>query len=103
MTKQQLEILPMARMIEDIEFREVFQDFCEENGHMIVAGTDEFGDNTEETKASLEEIIAEKGKPAVDVEHNGRRFIAIRQKDVCILAADHGDARLVFEGKVPKV
>ena len=51
----------MSRMIEDNEFREVFVEFCEENGHMIVAGTDEFGDNTEETLASIEEIIAEKG------------------------------------------
>lgn len=93
----------MSRMIEDIEFREAFQDFCEENGHMIVAGTDEFGDNTEETRASLDEIIAEKGKPVVDVERAGRRFIAIRQKDVCVLAADHGKARLVFEGKLPKI
>lgn len=93
----------MSRMIEDNEFREAFQDFCEENGHMIVAGTDEFGDNTEETRASLDEIIAEKGKPVVDVERDGRRFIAIRQKDVCILAADHGKARLVFEGKLPKI
>ncbi len=93
----------MSRMIEDIEFRELFQDFCEENGHMIVAGTDEFGDNTEETRASLDEIIAEKGKPVVDVNHEGRRFIVIRHKDICILAADHGKARLVFEGKVPKI
>ena len=93
----------MSRMIEDNEFREVFQDFCEENRHMIVAGTDEFGDNTEETRASLDEIIANKGKPVVDMEREGRRFIAIRQNDVCVLAADHGKARLVFEGKLPKI
>jgi hypothetical protein len=90
-------------MIEDNEFRELFQEFCEENGHMIVAGTDEFGDNTVETRASLDEIIAEKGKPVVDLVHEGRRFIVIRQKDVSILAADHGEARIVFEGKVPNV
>jgi len=93
----------MSRMIEDNHFREVFQDFCEENGHKNVAGTDEFGDNTDETRASLDEIIAEKGKPIVDVEHEGRRFIVIRQKDLCILAADYGKARLVFEGKLPKI
>jgi len=93
----------MSRMIEDIEFRETFQDFCEENGHMIVAGTDEFGDNTEETTASLEEIIAEKGDPTVDVQREGHRFIAIRGKDICVLAADYGKARLIYEGKIPKI
>lgn len=93
----------MSRMIEDNDFREVFVEFCEDNGHMIVAGTDEFGDNTVETMASLEEIIAEKGKPAVDVERQGRRFVAIKQDEGCILVADHGDARLIYEGKVSKI
>lgn len=59
----------MPRMIEDNDLRAIFQDFCEGNGHMIVSGTDEFGDNTEETKASLDEIIAENGKPIVDARH----------------------------------
>lgn len=93
----------MSRMIEDNDFREVFVEFCEENGHMIVAGTDEFGDNTVETTATLEEIVAERGKPAVDVEHQGRRFVSIRQNDGCTLIADHGNARLMYEGKVSKI
>ena len=93
----------MSRMIEDNEFREVFVEFCEENGHMIVAGTDEFGDNTEETLATLDEIIAEKGKPAVDVQHQGHRFVAIKHGDSCTLVADYGKARLLYEGKTPKI
>ena len=93
----------MSRIIEDNEFREVFVAFCEENGHMIVAGTDEFGDNTQETLASVEEIIAEKGAPAVDVAHQGHRFVVIRHGDTCTLVADHGKARLLYEGKTPRI
>ena len=93
----------MSRMIEDNEFREVFVEFCEQNGHMIVAGTDEFGDNTEESLASVEEIIAEKGPPAVDVMHQGHRFVVIRHGDSCTLVADHGKARLLYEGKIPRI
>jgi hypothetical protein len=87
----------MARMIEDNVFRASFEAFAQKCGHGISAGTDEYGDDTVETRDEVSDFIAVAGTEVLaDKEIDGKRFVEMLRGGKHIIVADHGDARLCY-------
>lgn len=85
----------MTNMITDMDFRRDFETFCDENGFMICAGTDEYGDNTTETRDELNAFITADAEIIDDTTISGRRFVAMWRSGKRVYVADFGSARLV--------
>ena len=86
----------MTRMIEDTAFRAEFAAFADENGETICVGLDEYGDQTVETRDTIQDFIGAGRNVDIDETRNGWRFVALRNGRKPILIADHGDARLCY-------
>lgn len=89
----------MTRMIEDNTFRAQFETFAGKAGCGICAGTDEYGDDTTETRENIADFLAVAGTSIItDEQRDGRRFVEMARGRKTILVADYGNARLCYVG-----